>query len=136
MTHHRGVRKRSRSKAFLMAQDGALQGLVFGVLAVLVAVPAVLVQPRVLERLQMSVWVLSAYYLIGAPLLGGLGGLLRSRLPGRWGRRLVAAIIGVLCAVALLPMWRGSPLAWGFVEYFTIVLCAAMAPFIAGWSSD
>ena len=100
------------------------------------AVPIALVDPRVLDRLQMSVWTLSAYYLIGAPLLGGLGGLLRSRLRGRWGRRFIAAIIGVLSAVALLPMWRGTPLAWGFVEYFTIVCCAAMAPFVAGWSRD
>jgi hypothetical protein len=119
-----------------MAQDGALQGLVFGVPAVLVAVPVVLIQPRVLERLQMSVWALSAYYLIGAPALGALGGLLRSRLPGRWGRRLIAAIIGALTAVALLPVWRGSPLAWGFVEYFTILSSAALAPYIAGWSRD
>ena len=136
MTHHRGVRTRSRSKALVAAQDGALQGLVFGVLAVLVAVPVALVVPGVLERLKMSVWILSAYYLIGGPLLGGVGGLLRSRLPGRWGRRLVAAIIGALCAIALLPMWKGSPLAWGFPEYFTIVSSAVLAPYIAGWSRD
>jgi hypothetical protein len=119
-----------------MAQDGAGQGLVFGVLAMVVAVPAVLIQPRILDRLNMSVWVLGAYYLIGSPIIGGLGGLLRSRLPGRWGRRLVAAILGVLIAIALLPVMRGSPLVWGFPEYFTIVMSAVLAPFIAGWSTD
>ena len=119
-----------------MAQDGAGQGLVFGLIATVVAVPTVLIQPRILERLHMSVWALGAYYLIGGPIIGGLGGLLRSRLPGRWGRRLVAALLGVLVAIVLLPVMRGSPHVWGFPEYFTILGSAVLAPYIAGWSRD
>jgi hypothetical protein len=110
------------------AQQGALTGLLIGVLAMLAALVLIAMGDRraIESRLGMSRAAMCAYYVFGGTCLGALAGLLSAWLRGRWGRIAVGVIITAVGTVILLPLIAGPMTHWGGSELLTVVLVAGV----------
>jgi hypothetical protein len=122
----------SRSRIITNGLNGAGIGLVFGILALLYVAVARMLIPGVHDRLGISLWMLAFLYLVVAPGLGFVGGAVRTWLPGRLGSTVIATVLGAAATAIVLPLLPNTRTPWGPVEYFTIVLLAAMSGIFIG----
>lgn len=113
--------------------DGALFGLVFGVLAIAYVGIVRLVVPEAqgqLRNIPMS--AMAFLYLVAAPTLGFLGGIGRTWLRGRIGNTILVMLLGAAAAVIILPFLPIAKSPWGPVEYSTIVVMALLSGLLFG----
>ena len=121
------------------AMDGALSGLLIGIVALVAALALTALSDRnaIESRLRMSRSVTALYYVVGGAGLGGLAGLLSTWLHGRGGRTLIGMIVTVIGAALVLPLWIGPITHWGGAEVLAVVLVSGvLGPLLAGGSAS
>ncbi len=80
---------------------------------------------------------LALLYLVGGPVLGFLGGAVRTWLPGRWGRISIGIGLSAIGGAMALPLIPGTKLPWGLFEWMVVIVSALiLGPLLAAQHSD
>jgi hypothetical protein len=131
------VREKGRPRFISNGLSSARFGMFCGMVAFAYVFIARMLGLGTHGKTTISLVGLAVFYLIGGPTLGFLGGVVRTWLPGRWGRYIIGIVLTGLGSAMVVPLIPGTQFPWGASEYSVIAISALiLGPILAAQHSD